>query len=208
MRGVAPTRVSGTVAGVLALGLLAGCNNGSTGSSSERPVGRKTGAAAGASTPAYSLPACPRLPRERPRPDGLPDLTLPCLGKGPAVRLSDLRGTPTVVNVWAAWCTNCAREMPLFSAAVRTAGHRVRFVGIHYKAPRAYALQSAADFDVPFFSVHDGGGASVVRALDAYAPPQTFFVTAGGRVAGRKVGEIRSERELRGLISDYLGVAL
>jgi hypothetical protein len=33
----------------------------------------------------------------------LPELTLDCLGGGPSVDLSELRG-PAVVSVWAQWC--------------------------------------------------------------------------------------------------------
>lgn len=149
---------------------------------------------------------CPAL-APAPRVDGgLPDLTLPCLGGGPDVRLSDLRGTPTVVNVWAAWCTNCDREMPLFAEAVRAYGEQVRFLGIHYKASRAQGLASQRDFGVPFPSVHDADGDRVVRRLGAFAPPQTFFVDAGGRVVGREIGEITSGRALRDLIARHLGV--
>lgn len=151
---------------------------------------------------------CPDLPPAEPRADGLPDLELPCLGDGPAVRLSDLRGVPTVVNVWAAWCTNCAREMPLFAEMAARAGEDVRFFGVHFKATRDQGLQSQADFGTPFPSVHDEDGDLVVRRLGAYAPPQTFFVTADGRVAGREIGEITSRRELERLLQRHLGVVL
>lgn len=151
---------------------------------------------------------CPDLPPAEPRADGLPDLELPCLGEGPAVRLSDLRGVPTVVNVWAAWCSNCAREMPLFAEVSARLGEDVRFLGVHYKATRDQGLQSETDFGVPFPSVYDEDGDRVVRRLGAYAPPQTFFVTADGRIAGREIGEISSRRELERLLRRYLGVAL
>ena len=155
-----------------------------------------------------ALPACPELPRATPRPDGLPDTALDCLGAGPAVRLSDLRGTPTVLNVWAAWCTNCDREMPLLADAQRKAGTKLRFFGVHYKARRDYGLRSAADFGVTFPSVQDEDGDLIVRELKAFAPPQTLFVTAEGRIAGRKIGEIRSGKELAALIKTYLGVTV
>jgi cytochrome c biogenesis protein CcmG/thiol:disulfide interchange protein DsbE len=113
-----------------------------------------------------------------------------------------------VLNVWAAWCVNCDREMPLFSDAVARAGDRVRFFGIHYKAPEAYGVRSAADFGVAFPSVHDEDGDRVVSALRAAAPPQTLFVSADGKVMGREVGEITSQVELDGLIQRYLGVRL
>jgi thiol-disulfide isomerase/thioredoxin len=153
-----------------------------------------------------ALPPCPKLPRATPRPDGLPDAALDCLGAGPKVRLSDLRGTPMVLNVWAAWCPNCDREMPLMADVQRKAGAKLRFFGVHYKAARDYGLRSAADFGVTFPSVHDEDGDLIARELKAYAPPQTFFVTADGRIAGRKIGEIQSAKELDALIEQYLGV--
>jgi cytochrome c biogenesis protein CcmG/thiol:disulfide interchange protein DsbE len=185
-------------AGLALLGLVAGCTS-SDAAPQPDPSPR----------PAYVLPACPELPAVAPLArGGLPDLTLPCLGGGRSVDLADLRGTPMVLNVWAAWCANCDREMPLFAAAMAQAGDRVRFFGIHYKAAEKYGEQSAADFGVPFPSVHDEDGDQVARALRATAPPQTLFVTADGRIAGREVGEIRSQQELDRLVERYLGVAL
>jgi cytochrome c biogenesis protein CcmG/thiol:disulfide interchange protein DsbE len=185
--------------------LLAGCGSAtprSAAKASDRP------STATGSLDLSALPPCPELPRATPRPDGLPDVELACLGAGPAVRLSDLRGTPMVLNVWAAWCTNCDREMPLLAEAQRKAGTKLRFFGVHYKAPRDYGLRSAVDFGVSFPSVHDEDGDVIVRDLKAYAPPQTFFVTADGRIAGHKIGEIRSAQELAALIKTNLGVTL
>ena len=69
-------------------------------------------------------------------------------------------------------------------------------------------LFASTDFGVPFPSVHDEDGDLVVKELRAFAPPQTFFVTADGRVAGREIGEITSQGELDRLIARYLGVEL
>jgi cytochrome c biogenesis protein CcmG, thiol:disulfide interchange protein DsbE len=176
-----PTAVTraGRAAALLAGTVLVLGACGDAGSSTGAPApttSRQSGATAGPSTGAGSvapavLPPCPRLPRAEPRSDGLPPLELACLGDGPAVRLSDLRGVPMVLNVWAAWCTNCDREMPLFSEVQERAGDRLRFFGIHYKAARAYGLQSATDFGVTFPSVHDEDGDQVVTRLRAAAPP-------------------------------------
>lgn len=179
------------------------------------PAETRTAAAAESRTPSADAPsaspappACPRSTPVAPRQDGLPALTLPCLGPGPDVRLSDLRGTPTIVNVWAAWCTNCDREMPLFTRLQERAGDRLRMFGVHYKAPRGFALRSAADFGVSFPSVHDEDGDAVTAQLEVPGPPTTLFVTAEGVVAGRKIGEIRSYDELSRLVEAHLGVAL
>lgn len=176
---------------------------------SDPDAGRSRGAGEmTATTTVAGTATCPRLDRADPREDGLPDLELPCLGDGPSVRLSDLRGVPTVLNVWAAWCTNCEREMPLFADAERRAGDKLRFLGIHYKASRDDALEAEDRFGVPFASVHDGDGDRVASALRVIGPPQTFFVTADGRVAGREVGEITSRRMFDRLVDRHLGVEL
>jgi thiol-disulfide isomerase/thioredoxin len=189
------------VLSLLAVGSLGACGGGSADAA---PRQSQQGAL-GRTSPDRT---CPRLDRAQPREDGLPDLELPCLEDGPAVNLADLRGTPTVLNVWAAWCTNCDREMPLFADAMDRARGKVRFFGVHYKATREQGLSSEDDFGVPFPSVHDGDGDLVVGRLGAYAPPQTFFVAADGEVVGRRVGEITSQDELDGLVRRYLGVRL
>jgi cytochrome c biogenesis protein CcmG/thiol:disulfide interchange protein DsbE len=191
---------------VAAFGLLCGCA-GSTKVAARAKSG-STSSSTRASAGVDALPPCPTVRRTAPVAGGLPALRLPCLGSGPAVRLSDLRGRPMVLNVWAAWCTNCDREMPIMAAVQDTAGDRLRFFGVHYKAPRGYGLQSAVDFGVTFPSVQDEDGDLVVRDLHAYAPPPTLFVNADGRIAGRKIGEIRSRSELTALIRKNLGVTL
>lgn len=195
-----PGQVAGAVLVVLALVSCDSTPAESAGSTAAAP-------AATTVTPPATGP-CPELEPAEPVEGGLPDLELPCLGDGPAVNLAALRGTPLVVNVWAAWCTNCDREMPLFAEAADRAGDEVRFFGVHYKAPRDYGLQSERDFGVPFPSVHDEDGDVVVTRLGAYAPPQTFFVDAEGRVTGRQIGEITSMAEMAELMRRHLGVRL
>lgn len=209
-------------AGLALLGLLGGCagsdpaataQTAQTASRGQSPPTMPTmmaddGTSAAASSASYTIPTCPRLVPAAPVTGGLPDLRLPCLGGGPSVNLADLRGKPMVLNVWAAWCPNCDREMPLFADAMTRAAGRMRFFGVHYKAAEKFGERSAADFGVPFPSVHDEDGDRVVRALRTAAPPQTLFVTADGRVAGRQVGEIRSQAQLDELVQRYLGVRL
>ena len=200
------------VLGLAALLALGACTSsaGSDADADDTSAARTTTKTATATKAAVAgSDQCPRLAHAEPRKDGLPDLELPCLGKGPAVRLSDLRGVPTVLNVWAAWCrtaTARCRCSPTPSSGPAT---QVRFFGIHYKATQAQGLQAEDDFGVPFPSVHDEDGDLTTKALrPLLGPPQTFFVTADGRVAGREAGEITSSRQLDRLVKRYLGVDL
>lgn len=44
-------------------------------------------------------------------------------GEGAAAKLSDLKGKPLLVNLWATWCVPCVKELPTLDAlAARDAG--------------------------------------------------------------------------------------
>jgi cytochrome c biogenesis protein CcmG/thiol:disulfide interchange protein DsbE len=189
--------------------VLAGCTGSSGGSPAAASTGSPSpaGRTAGGGDAAYRVPACPALPSGA-KPSDLPDLTLPCLGSGGSVDLADLRGRPTVLNVWAAWCSPCREEMPVLASGMRAAGDQVRFFGIQYKAPVGYAKQSAADFGLAFPSVQDSDGDKTTAALHVLGPPTTYFYRADGTLAGRHPGRITSRAMLRSLVHQYLGVQL
>jgi cytochrome c biogenesis protein CcmG, thiol:disulfide interchange protein DsbE len=187
-----------------ALVLLSACGMGDGMGTASQASTRSVAAHSGLNISA--VPPCPATKRVAPRAGGLPALTLKCLGAGPSVRLSDLRGTPMVLNIWAAWCANCADEAPLFTALHARAGDKLRFFGIHYQANRGFGLSAARDFHMFFPSVHDADGAATLKALKAPAPPETWFVTADGRVAYRHRGVLTSQRQLDSYVSTYLGV--
>jgi thiol-disulfide isomerase/thioredoxin len=137
--------------------------------------------------------------------DGLPDLTMPCLTKGPDVRLAGLRGTPTVVNVWASWCPPCRDELGfLADLQSRTRGD-LRVLGIDLLDRPDAARAAIEDFGVNYPSVEDADG-QVRSALNVQAPPVTYFVDAAGTITFTKVGQIRTQSELDALVRKHLGV--
>jgi thiol-disulfide isomerase/thioredoxin len=62
---------------------------------------------------------------------GLPEVTLPCFGGGPEVELSSLRG-PLVVNLFAATCGPCRKEMPVLQQFHDKYGDQVGVLGVDY----------------------------------------------------------------------------
>ena len=136
---------------------------------------------------------------------GLPNVELPCLGDGPPVNLSTLRGMPLVVNVWASWCPPCIEEMPILAQAARELEGTVQFIGIDYQDDPARGLELLTDMGVEFPSVIDSD-ASVRAPLAIPGPPVTYFVTPDGVIAGRWDGSITSEKALAILLENFLGV--
>ncbi|HET8970489.1 MAG TPA: TlpA disulfide reductase family protein [Candidatus Nanopelagicales bacterium] len=156
---------------------------------------------------AAGLDPCPRPAADAaPAAGGLPDLTLPCLGDGPAVPLAGLRGTPMVLNVWTSWCGPCRDELPVLAEVAAQAGERVRFLGVDVADfDPAAALQLLTDAGVSYPSVVDYGQATK-PALRWVGPPMTVLVRADGTVAYRWPSPVTSADQLRELIATHLGV--
>ena len=86
----------------------------------------------------------------------------------------------------------------MLAARMRAAGDRVRFFGVALQGRAAkYGEQSAADFGVPFPSVHDDDGDRCrAGAARRRRRRRRCFVDADGTVAGRKIGAITRSDEL------------
>lgn len=165
---------------------------------------------------AAHLPPCPASPSGNPTagpsagsPAGdLPDLQLPCLGEGPAVNLSGLRGRPVVLNAWASWCEPCRREIPVFQAYAsagrsRPAERQVLVLGVDVTDDPNSALVLARQLGMSYPSLWDGSG-RVRPAFAISALPQTLFIAGDGRIRHRSVAPITTLAELRSLAAEHL----
>ena len=63
--------------------------------------------------------------------DLAPDFTV-YDASGKAVKLSDFRGTPVVINFWASWCKYCKEEMPDFNEVYKQYNGSVKFLFIDW----------------------------------------------------------------------------
>lgn len=150
---------------------------------------------------------CPHTDADvEPVDDGLPELTLPCLGGGRDVDLAGLRGEPTVVNVWASWCGPCREELPLIARLHDTGKVRVLGIDIEDPQPRT-ALELAAESGVTYPSVADPKG-DTQAPLRIAGYPQTVFVRADGTIAATRPGEYKQYADLVSDVREYLGVGL
>jgi thiol-disulfide isomerase/thioredoxin len=147
-----------------------------------------------------------------PGPGGgaLPAITLPCLGGGPGVDLSSLKG-PMVLSLWQAGCAPCRKEMPALQAFDQQYGDRVPVLGVDFadRYPGS-ALEEAGERGVTYPSLADPGGD--LMDTDVFAKilgmPMMYFVDADGSVAYVQPGGVDSEEEIVDLVRDHLEVDL
>lgn len=192
--------------------VLAGCSSPSDAGGRVTPSSGATGPTVTGPPPsapadlvaAADLVDCPATDPDVPARDGgLPDLTLPCLGEGPAVRLAGLRGKPTVINLWASWCVPCRNEMPLFGDLAATG--TVRVLGISVQDDPGPSLSLLSAVDVHYASAQDYDG-STKAALRWVGLPMTLFVDADGVITHVERGQITSAEQLDAMVSEFLGV--
>ena len=136
----------------------------------------------------------------------LPEVTLRCLGGGPDVDLSTLRG-PLVINLFAQWCGPCRKELPYYEALHQKAKGAVRVVGVDYLDTQpAAALKLVEETGVTYPLLADPEGR--LRAdLKVRGLPGVVFVDADGTVT-TEFRVVKSYAELRDLVQDRLDVRL
>lgn len=119
--------------------------------------------------------------------DRAPDFRLQTLD-GETIQLSDLRGSPVVVNFWASWCNPCREEFPLLARALDE--HRkegLRVVGVTFRDIESDSSDFVDEMDATWPQGVDDGGA-VARAFGVRTVPVSFFVDADGVIAARLFG--------------------
>ena len=142
-----------------------------------------------------------------PATDALPDVTLPCLGGGPAVDLRGVKG-PAVINLFAQWCEPCREELPYYQRLHEAGAEDLRVLGIDYldtQPAGALALAKATGVTYPLLADPDGVLRSEFRIRGL---PGVVLVDGQGRVVHVEYTVVRSYRQLTDLVTEHLGVAL
>lgn len=109
--------------------------------------------------------------------------------QGRSVALQDLRGRPTVINLWATWCAPCRREMPMLAAAQKTMP-QIRFVfadqGETTAAVQRYLQRERLSLDQVLIDPN----MDLSNWYGARGYPTTLFIDADGRLRDTRIGEL------------------
>jgi cytochrome c biogenesis protein CcmG/thiol:disulfide interchange protein DsbE len=131
------------------------------------------------------LAAAPAPVVDAPAPDfSLPDLI------GRELTLSELRGTPVILNFWATWCEPCREELPLLNQVAGEHRDDLAVLAVNTGESAAeirlfvepLALASLRLVSDPSGAVRDR---YLVRGL-----PTSFFLDAAGIVRRIKIGTL------------------
>ncbi len=132
-----------------------------------------------------------------------PNFTLDVLQKGngdnPALAramsdgrltLSELRGSLVVLNFWASWCIPCRVEAPNLQRTWDAQRHRgVIVLGLDQQDVTDDARTFIRDFGLTYPMVRDGGS-DVAHDYGTTGLPETYFISAQGKVVGHVIGAV------------------
>lgn len=119
----------------------------------------------------------------------VPEVTL-AASDGSALALTELRGKPTYVFLFAGWCGPCREAMPFVRNAYAKYGDRVRFVGVDVledtDAARSAVAAAALPFPVAIYPIDQLDAVispdAQLRAGSKYRIPADFLLDADGVV--------------------------
>lgn len=147
--------------------------------------------AAGCSNDSGDVPGGTLLPTD---PEQLPAFDLATY----ELLITELEGTPVLVNIWASWCGPCRDEAPHLASAHAEFGDRVQFLGVDILDERGSARGFMREYGWTYPSVFDASGA-IRDGLGLFGQPATLFYDASGELVKRWSGPLTEEALAEGL---------
>jgi cytochrome c biogenesis protein CcmG/thiol:disulfide interchange protein DsbE len=120
-----------------------------------------------------------------------PAFALREVGTGRLVDLSELKGTPVVLNFWATWCGPCWEEHPVLVANAKMLPN-VRFLGVVFQDSEDKILGFLRQRGSSYPTVVDDQGKTAI-AYGVGGVPESFFLDANGVIVAKFSGPMSSD---------------
>ena len=141
-----------------------------------------------------------------------PDFTLPTL-TGANITLSELRGTPVVLNFWSIGCSFCRQQLPYLENVAQQTEGQVEVIAVNmvdsaasvqtffgeYQPTMTVALDEDAEVFVNYCQNFDNSRGYI---------PFTLFIDSEGLVQYQRIGAFASEEALWNALHDVFGITI
>jgi len=140
-----------------------------------------------------------------------PDFTLPTMTEA-NITLSELEGTPVVLNFWATTCPHCLVELPYFEAVAQESGGEIRVIAINVRESASTVQTFFGEYEPTMIVALDKNTEVYMNYSQEDNPrgyiPITFLVDSEGIVKHIKIGAFQSETELWDTLNDVFGITI
>jgi cytochrome c biogenesis protein CcmG, thiol:disulfide interchange protein DsbE len=134
-----------------------------------------------------------------------PDFALKTL-EGETIKLSDLRGHPVLVNLWATWCPPCRAEMQTLETVYndyKDQGFTVLAVNMTSQDDPQAVLPFVTERGLTYPILLDDKG-EIAKAYQMKSLPSSFFINRDGTINELVIGGPMAEALLRTRIEEML----
>lgn len=140
------------------------------------------------------------------------DLTLPIITWNETT-LSELEGTPLVLNFWSISCGWCRYQLPFLEAVAQQHGEEVKVIAINMADNTARIQTFFGDYKPAMIIALDKDAESFVDYCLAYnntrgSIPFTLFVDSTSIVQYVKIGAFTSESQLWDTLNSAFGITI
>ncbi len=115
---------------------------------------------------------------------------------GNAVKLSDFKGKPVVLNVWASWCVPCQYELNDFQKSYEKYGEDVEFIMVDLVGVEEETISKAKGFILEndfTFPVYFDLSNELFYSLVITEIPTTIFINSDGTILNKEIGFINED---------------